>query len=131
MAMFPPKAPATFPETGPTSAYFARQERAFFAHGGKEIIRVRVDIDMDPRADGIIHNGKGKGRDTGDSVPNPSWPAQQQQHGPMPSQTRPPPGAPLPYPSLNSRQPRGHSGTPNSLVPMSVYPQQQLSLIHI
>ena len=48
MAMFPPAPPDNFPEMrpGPTSGFFQRQERAFFAQAGKEIVRVRVEIDM-------------------------------------------------------------------------------------
>ncbi|KAF8964956.1 hypothetical protein BDZ97DRAFT_1814084 [Flammula alnicola] len=39
MAMFPPVPPDDFPEMrpGPTSGFFLRQERAFFAQAGKEI----------------------------------------------------------------------------------------------
>ncbi|KAF8624036.1 hypothetical protein AX15_006060 [Amanita polypyramis BW_CC] len=52
MAMFPPAPPETPLETrgGPTSGFFQRQERAFFAQAGKEIFRVRVEIDMAPHA---------------------------------------------------------------------------------
>lgn len=48
MAMFPPAAPDNMPEMrpGPTSGFFQRQERAFFAQAGKEIVRVRVEVDM-------------------------------------------------------------------------------------
>jgi hypothetical protein len=48
MAMFPPPPPDNFPElrAGPTSGYFQRQERAFFAQAGKEIVRVRVEVDL-------------------------------------------------------------------------------------
>ncbi|KAF8824618.1 hypothetical protein HHX47_DHR8000016 [Lentinula edodes] len=51
MAMFPPPAPslASMPpnrRTEATSGYFQLQERAYFAQAGKEIIRVRVDVDM-------------------------------------------------------------------------------------
>ena len=43
MAMFPAAPPAGFPEMrpGPTSGFFVRQERAFFAQAGREIVRVR------------------------------------------------------------------------------------------
>ncbi|KAJ7868527.1 hypothetical protein B0H14DRAFT_310306 [Mycena olivaceomarginata] len=47
MALFPPAAPDTNEiRPGPTSGYFQRQERAFFAQAGKEIVRVRVDVDL-------------------------------------------------------------------------------------
>jgi hypothetical protein len=49
MAMFPPAPPNKF-ETLPgfksTSDFFKCQERAFFAHAGKEIVRVRVEGDF-------------------------------------------------------------------------------------
>lgn len=48
MAMFPPAPPDNIPEMrpGPTSGFFQRQERAFFAQAGKEIVRVCVDVDV-------------------------------------------------------------------------------------
>lgn len=48
MAMFPPPPPDNFPEMrpGPTSGYFQRQERDFFKNPGKEILRVRLEVDM-------------------------------------------------------------------------------------
>ena len=48
MAMFPAAPPAGFPEMrpGPTSGFFVRQERAFFAQAGREIVRVRVEVDF-------------------------------------------------------------------------------------
>ena len=47
MAMFPP-APPNISEMrpGPTSNFFKRQEHTFFAQAGKEIVRVRVDVDF-------------------------------------------------------------------------------------
>ncbi|KIK66277.1 hypothetical protein GYMLUDRAFT_69984 [Collybiopsis luxurians FD-317 M1] len=49
MAMFPPPAPSlVLPNrrTEATSGYFHLQERAYFAQAGREIIRVRVDVDV-------------------------------------------------------------------------------------
>ncbi|KAF9529112.1 hypothetical protein CPB83DRAFT_853246 [Crepidotus variabilis] len=53
MAMFPPAPPDNIPEMrpGPTSGFFQRQERAFFAQAGKEIVRVRVDVDLTPSSE--------------------------------------------------------------------------------
>ena len=45
MALFPPPPPVTFP-TGPTSGYFQKEERAFFAQAGKEIVRVHIEVDL-------------------------------------------------------------------------------------
>ncbi|KAI0308565.1 hypothetical protein OF83DRAFT_1033292, partial [Amylostereum chailletii] len=52
MRLFPPPPPSQFSvlKGGPTSVYFHRQERAFFAQAGKEIIRVRVESDFAPKA---------------------------------------------------------------------------------
>jgi len=57
MALFPPAPPASFPEMkpGPTSGFFQRQERAFFAQAGKEIVRVRVEIDVDDKSRAWSH----------------------------------------------------------------------------
>jgi len=50
MKMFPPPAPSvsSLPPNRreATSGYFHLQERAYFAQAGKEIIRVRVDVDL-------------------------------------------------------------------------------------
>src|SRR6266581_6226081 len=47
MAMFPPAPPDNVQmRPGPTSGFFQQQERAFFAQAGKEIVRVRVDVDV-------------------------------------------------------------------------------------
>ena len=47
MAMFPPAPPDNIEmRPGPTSDFFKRQERAFFAQAGKEIVRVRVEVDF-------------------------------------------------------------------------------------
>jgi hypothetical protein len=50
MKMFPPPAPSvsSMPHNRreATSGYFHLQERAYFAQAGKEIIRVRVDVDV-------------------------------------------------------------------------------------
>ncbi|KAJ7607549.1 hypothetical protein FB45DRAFT_947877 [Roridomyces roridus] len=50
MALFPAQPPDSLAalRAGPTSGYFQRQERAFFAQAGREIVRVRVDVDIDP-----------------------------------------------------------------------------------
>ncbi|VDB99513.1 unnamed protein product [Peniophora sp. CBMAI 1063] len=51
MRMFPPPPPSQFSELkgGPTSYYFQRQERAFFAQAGREQIRIRLDAEFAPR----------------------------------------------------------------------------------
>ncbi|KAI0043412.1 hypothetical protein FA95DRAFT_1479409, partial [Auriscalpium vulgare] len=50
MKLFPPLPPDHFSalKPGPTSIFFHRQERQFFAQAGKEIIRVRVESDFPP-----------------------------------------------------------------------------------
>ncbi|KAG6897083.1 hypothetical protein C0992_004253 [Termitomyces sp. T32_za158] len=46
---------------GPTSGFFQRQERAFFAQAGREIVRVRVEVDIQ---NGDADSSKLRGRDT-------------------------------------------------------------------
>ncbi|KAJ6554363.1 hypothetical protein B0H19DRAFT_860800, partial [Mycena capillaripes] len=78
MAMFPPQAPDNFSEMrpGPTSGYFQRQERAFFAQAGKEIVRVRVDVDLQPEPAGTpksqAHAARAASRPWPPSGPPPS-----------------------------------------------------------
>lgn len=78
MAMFPPAPPRVLPtRTEPTSGYFQRQERAFFAQAGKEILRVRVEVDMplngEPLSEAAM-NGLGKARGLRDPGSGRSWP---------------------------------------------------------
>ncbi|TFY74775.1 hypothetical protein EWM64_g9236, partial [Hericium alpestre] len=49
MRLFPPPPPDQYSSAlkpGNTSVYFHRQEHAFFAQAGKEIVRVRVEADF-------------------------------------------------------------------------------------
>ncbi|KAI0076996.1 hypothetical protein K474DRAFT_1662242 [Panus rudis PR-1116 ss-1] len=50
MALFPPAPPLTI-MSGPTSGFFQQQERAFFAQAGKEIVRVRIEVDLPQNAE--------------------------------------------------------------------------------
>ncbi|TFK29169.1 hypothetical protein FA15DRAFT_428972 [Coprinopsis marcescibilis] len=127
MAMFPPAPPDNFPElrSGPTSGYFQRQERAFFAQAGREIVRVRVEVDLP--------HGSGSSRPwpppaTSSSTP-PSASASQSPN--MPSAAAPvlyphPANRPSPrngissqpplYPlSTNHPHPHSHHGPPTNL----------------
>ncbi|KAF8737047.1 hypothetical protein AX14_013578 [Amanita brunnescens Koide BX004] len=81
MAMFPPAPPETPLETrgGPTSGFFQRQERAFFAQAGKEIFRVRVEIDLPPHASDM-EGGHSKARARHDANAPRSWPPQLPAH---------------------------------------------------
>ncbi|KAI0339121.1 hypothetical protein BDW22DRAFT_1400772 [Trametopsis cervina] len=45
MALFPPAPPVNV-GSGPTSGFFLAEERAFFAKGGNEMVRVRIEVDM-------------------------------------------------------------------------------------
>lgn len=93
MAMFPPAPPDSFSEMrpGPTSGYFQRQERAFFAQAGKEIVRVRVEVDLP-------ENEPPKSSRTGSSRP---WPGHST---PVPHHSSPPSSsAPLGYSHSTSR----------------------------
>ncbi|KIJ18103.1 hypothetical protein PAXINDRAFT_110567 [Paxillus involutus ATCC 200175] len=82
MALFPPARPANFPEMrpGPTSGFFQRQERAFFAQAGNEIVRVRVEIDVPPQSSDEPHSSV-KSRDPSAQSGLPrTWPQLHPQH---------------------------------------------------
>ncbi|KAH8077093.1 hypothetical protein BXZ70DRAFT_706688 [Cristinia sonorae] len=55
MALFPPPAPLNV-RSGPTSGYFQREERAFFAQAGKEIVRVQFEDDHPRGAKALLHS---------------------------------------------------------------------------
>ncbi|KAH7924198.1 hypothetical protein BV22DRAFT_1112970 [Leucogyrophana mollusca] len=101
MALFPPAPPASFPEMrpGPTSGFFQRQERAFFAQAGKEIVRVRVEID----------------------VPQSSEDAHAKSREPAPQN-----GAPRSWPQLPPH-PQHHSPSETSAAQPSAYPHSKSS----
>ncbi|KAK7688774.1 hypothetical protein QCA50_008313 [Cerrena zonata] len=56
MALFPPAPPMNI-ISGPTSGFFQREERAFFAQAGKEIVRVKIEVDM-PHSPNDDNRGK-------------------------------------------------------------------------
>ena len=99
MAMFP-AAPPDFERPGPTSEFFKLQERAFFAQAGKEIVRVRVEVDFPQGGESDVVKQRPVSR---------PWPLNGPGPGPSPS-TAPPhhsPGqsssAPLLYPHPATR----------------------------
>ncbi|KAG9308714.1 hypothetical protein JVU11DRAFT_11672 [Chiua virens] len=100
MALFPPAPPASFPEMrpGPTSGFFQRQERAFFAQAGKEIVRVRVEIDVPPSAMDDSHRAKSR-EPSAHLGPPRSWP-QLHPHPPhqAPIDQASSPAVPFPHP---------------------------------
>jgi len=125
MAMFPPAPPDNIPEMrpGPTSGFFQRQERAFFAQAGKEIVRVRVEVDLP-------HGGEDPMK------PRPSSSTRAWLNGPMSSSSGPhhspaqgPPPVLYPHPPVRPIQRNTHSVTPtphfapSSHTPPSVHPQ--------
>ncbi|KAG8215192.1 hypothetical protein J3R82DRAFT_8725 [Butyriboletus roseoflavus] len=124
MALFPPAPPASFPEMrpGPTSGFFQRQERAFFAQAGKEIVRVRVEIDVPPppSSDNAI---SAKSRES--SGPPRTWPQLHPQHqSPIDPSASPAASYPHPKPPRQSRpipaptqSPAMFPGSPNGQPP--------------
>jgi len=65
--LFPPPAPSITSmlhnrRTETTSGYFHLQERAYFAQAGKEIIRVRVDVDVRDMPIDVDHDDKRRSR---------------------------------------------------------------------
>lgn len=127
MAMFPAAPPDNFPEMrpGPTSGFFQRQERAFFAQAGKEILRVQLEVDV-PRGD-VGDLGKSSSRAGGSS--SRPWPptASSSSHGLPPvsgsashspgiSSSAPPP---YPHPAPHRTSPRGSQPNPPPHFPLS------------
>lgn len=132
MAMFPPAPPDNFEmRPGPTSDFFKRQERAFFAQAGKEIVRVRVEVDFPhggeseavkprPASRPWPLNGPGPGLSPSTAAPH---------HSPVQSSTAPllyphPANRPAPrvsvpvnpspmFPSLSSHTPTSNQLPPN------------------
>lgn len=88
MALFPPAPPVTF-TGGPTSGYFQKEERAFFAQAGKEIVRVRIEVDIPKDNEGDSPRSRPP-RDAS-SVPRSWLPP----NAPQPPQLRPPQPPPM------------------------------------
>jgi hypothetical protein len=122
MAMFPPAPPVTF-HTGPTSGFFQKEERAFFAQAGKEIVRVRIEVDL--------KEGEGDNRATqqrpregaAHQIPRP-WPSGNAPPHPQlhpPPQLSPSDGSPAPFsqPTHTGRTPRP---APVGITPQPAYP---------
>jgi len=125
MAMFPPAPPDNFPElrAGPTSGYFQRQERAFFAQAGKEIVRVRVEVDLQSGVEQDPISGKLRA-----GAPR-SWPLSshpQPPSGPHHSPVQPSSTAPVPYPLPSSSRPTHRPVTSGPLFPIIHSPASQL-----
>ncbi|KAG6811502.1 hypothetical protein H0H92_007104, partial [Tricholoma furcatifolium] len=100
MAMFPPPRPEiTEMRGGPTSGFFQRQERAFFAQAGREIVRVRVEVDIQNGVD--PNSSKPRTRDSSRPWQSPSGHAPH--HSPIQSST----AAPYPHPPSSRAPPRG------------------------
>lgn len=130
MAMFPPAPPDNFPEMrpGPTSGFFQRQERAFFAQAGKEILRVQLEVDMPRGADaGDLGKSSSVSRAGGNS--SRPWPpiASSSSHGlppvsgsashsPSISSSAPPS---YPHPASHRTSPRGSQSNPQPHFPLS------------
>ncbi|KAG2054595.1 hypothetical protein BDR06DRAFT_1007761 [Suillus hirtellus] len=114
MALFPPAPPANFAEMrpGPTSGFFQRQERAFFAQAGREIVRVRVEIDVPQQQEDST-----KTREPAQSGVPRSWPQlppHPQHHSPIDS-----PMGPYPH---HAKQARSSRSMPTPTQPPSMFP---------
>lgn len=98
MAMFPPAPPDNIPEMrpGPTSGFFQRQERAFFAQAGKEIVRVCVDVDVGHPTEDSVKSRMSTSTRPWSSASGPSGTSSLQ------SSVQGSPG-PYPHPSLRPR----------------------------
>ncbi|KAG6820581.1 hypothetical protein H0H93_014808 [Arthromyces matolae] len=100
MAMFP-AAPPDIIETrqrgGPTCGYFQRQERAFFAQAGREIVRVRLEVDIQNA--GEADKPSRGGRDASSR----QWPPHPPHHSPLHSSS----STPYSHPPGSRTSPRG------------------------
>ncbi|TBU59929.1 hypothetical protein BD310DRAFT_816344 [Dichomitus squalens] len=121
MALFPPAPPMI--RLGSTSGFFEREERKFFAQAGKEIVRVRLEIDSAlPHTSG----GGGGGGPLPSSMTSPPNPharhARTHSHGHPP----PPPlhhdRAPPPTHAPLAPPPPPHATSPRSHLPPSAFP---------
>ncbi|KAF6750372.1 hypothetical protein DFP72DRAFT_513660 [Ephemerocybe angulata] len=133
MAMFPAPPPDNFPEMrpGPTSGYFQRQERDFFKKAGKEILRVRLEVDMPYDSSNPELGKPSASLSRANSSSSRPWPPTAA--GPSSSHGLPPASgsashspnilssaAPPPYPHPASRSsPRGSLSNPSPLFPLS------------
>lgn len=132
MALFPPAAPDTFPEMrpGPTSGYFQRQERAFFAQAGKEIVRFRVEVDVPTNTTTTITNDPGtpRARESAAITSSRTWP-NSAQLPPHPQRISPPQSSASPPANQNARPPRGGPAgvATSSLFPVPTHPQPSSS----
>ncbi|EKM52387.1 uncharacterized protein PHACADRAFT_260723, partial [Phanerochaete carnosa HHB-10118-sp] len=119
MALFPPPPPVTFP-TGPTSGYFQKEERAFFAQAGKEIVRVCIEVDIKDGEDAPT-KAPARPRDgAAHQMPRP-WPANAGPHPQLHPPTQPPPSqAPPPSfspPNHPVRTPRPSTASTPAVAP--------------
>lgn len=114
MAMFPPAPPDNFPEmrAGPTSGYFQRQERAFFAQAGKEIVRVRVEVDL--QNGNNAETGLTKSRMREIYPPLGHRPHHSPNSSPSSSSSAPPVLYPHPPPTSRPQPPRGTAPIPSA-----------------
>lgn len=114
MAMFPPAPPDNFPELrpGPTSGYFQRQERAFFAQAGKEIVRVRVEVDLQNAVDQDTIPAKIRA-----GAPRP-WPHPQPPTAPHHSPVQSPSTVPALYPHPSGSRPAQRGSAPVTAAPL-------------
>ncbi len=128
MALFPPAPPINV-LSGPTSDFFQREERAFFAKAGKEIVRVRIELDLPLEGD-VDSVMKSKPREHS-GMPR-QWPPNGHPHNPTnsPSQLSPserPPAGQFPPPPSGARGSRGApvTVTTQPLFPINSHPSPQ------
>ncbi len=121
MALFPAAAPECGPEArgGPTSGFFQRQERAFFAQAGKEIIRVRVEIDLPSGGAESEHKSKPSSSSSRSWTQMPGQPGMHQ--SPVQSSTSVPPPQLFPH----SRPPPRGAVPVTPLFPITSHPPPQ------
>lgn len=120
MALFPPAPPLNI-LPGPTSGYFQREERAFFAQAGKEIVRVKIEVDMPQNGEGDFESNKSHlSRQSSASSHRQHWSPSSQQHPNSFAHASPRSVPPSSYPHNESARPARQGPVPLTVQP--VYP---------
>ncbi|KAI0758932.1 hypothetical protein C8Q74DRAFT_1451806 [Fomes fomentarius] len=120
---FPP------PPTGPTSGFFEREERKFFAQAGKEIVRLRLEVDLQHHHGPVVLGGATSSFSptSGPGVPSPRTHhlhprAPSRSHVPHPQHPHPHASAHTALPPPPPPLPPSHSTSPRSHVPPATFP---------
>ena len=131
MALFPPAPPQGVIYGGPTSTFFQREERAFFAQAGREIVRVHIEVDVELKDGDSVVGNKPRSRDgPSRSTSRPYPPTNPASHPKLhpPPQLSPTDAHSAPYPPTHTgRTPRSGpvTVTTQPVFPIASHPSPQ------